>query len=86
MIESRWSTIDGKVWTLGKDHYRASVELIAYQNGLYYASKLLELNADGVWDEVVSYAMYSARKDAEDHILSTMDALIATREVISNEN
>lgn len=74
MIDQRWTTVDGRVWTLGKDQYRATISLI---KETYYEAEIQQLNDEGKWDDLVSYATFLTRSEAETHIHQVIDRLTA---------
>lgn len=72
MIDQRWTTVDGKTWTLGKDKYRARIELI---EDIFYAATVEQMTIEGGWEDLVSYATFQTRADAEEHVLQVIDRL-----------
>lgn len=65
-MNSPWSTIDGKVWTCGREQYRARIELI---DESYYLAQVMGLDEEGQWQDLVSHRTFDSRANAESHVL-----------------
>lgn len=72
MIDQRWTTVDGKIWTLGNDKYRARIELI---DESFYAATVEQMTIEGGWEDLVSYATFLTRTEAENHVLQVIGVL-----------
>lgn len=83
MIDQRWTTINGSVWKLGKDKYRATVSLI---NDTFYAATVEQMTDECGWEDIVSYATFQTRDEAEEHILQVIERLTQLANTTEGEN
>ena len=75
-MNSRWSTIDGQVWTIGNGKFRVMISLTETVPGYYcYISQVMGLDEDGEFRDLVSHKACADRKLAELHAMDVIRVL-----------
>lgn len=75
-MNSRWSTIDGQVWTIGNEKFRVMISLTETVTGYYcYISQVMGLDEDGEFIDLVSHKACADRKLAELHAMDVIRVL-----------
>lgn len=71
---TRWTTIDGMVWTMGREQYKGRISLREPEGD--YLTQVMAMNEEGEFQDVVSHRVHPTRIEAEIDVLNIISSLL----------